>query len=108
MQSATLSLSTLTAASPLRVARNSLMTDTFGKHQIVACQRQIRNKKEAQLHTRSLDNNSNARCIFTPHTLETKILLILSQQNTPQRLKRKGKLNETIMMFWVNMAILLF
>lgn len=57
MQSATLSLSTLTAASPLLVARNSLMTDTLRKHQIVACQRQIRNKKEAQLAIRSLVNN---------------------------------------------------
>lgn len=43
-----------------------------------------------------------------PHTLEPEILVILSQQNTPQRLKRNAKLNETIMMFWVNMAILLF
>lgn len=57
MQSATLSLSTLTAASPLRAARNSLMTDTFEKHQIAACQRQITNKKEARLPTRSLVNN---------------------------------------------------
>lgn len=45
MQSATLSPSTLTAASPLHAARNSLMTDTFKKHQIVACQCQIMNKK---------------------------------------------------------------
>lgn len=51
MQSASLSRSTPTAASPLHTARNSLMTDTFEKHQIVACQRQIRNKKEAQLPT---------------------------------------------------------
>lgn len=108
MQSATLSPSTLTAASPLQATRNSLMTDIFRKHQIVACQHQIRNKKEAQLSTRSLVNNLNACYILMLHTLETKILVIFSQQNTPQRLNRKAKLNETIMMFSVNMGILLF
>lgn len=71
MQSATLSLSTVTAASPLLADRNSLMTDTFGKHQIVACQHQIRNKKEAHLPMRSLINIWNACCIFMPLIQET-------------------------------------
>lgn len=34
MQSATLSPSAVTAASPTHAARNSLMTDTFSKHQL--------------------------------------------------------------------------
>lgn len=60
MQSATLSLSTLTAASPLHAARNSFMTDAFGKHQIVACRGQIRKTRRLTLPTRSLVNTENA------------------------------------------------
>lgn len=47
-------------------------------------------------------------CLHRYATYPREILLILSQQNTPQRRRRKAKLNETIMMFWVNMAILFF
>lgn len=47
MQCGALSLSTLTAVNPLHPAANSLMTDSFREHQIVACQHQIRGKKEA-------------------------------------------------------------
>lgn len=60
-----MSLSTVTAASPVHAARNSLMTGTFGKRQIVACQRQIRNKKGGSLAHEFI--NQQLECLMYIH-----------------------------------------
>lgn len=94
MQSATLSPSTVTAASPTHAARNSLMTDTFSKHQLWPVTVKLGTKKAAQLATRSLINKQNVWCIFIAITRETYILLILSQQRPPRGPERYWNNND--------------